>query len=252
VNYYSFHVGDYASHTRHLTLLGDLAYRRLIDHYYLTERPLPADPAECARLIGMRDQIQEVSEVLSDFFLKSDAGWINKRCEKEINKYHAKADRARSANQTRWACDPPLKSDGDQIPTKNQEPRTKKEQKPPIAPQGGENGSQASKPKTKAVTLKTFLAECGESGEAPIPEDDPVFAYAEKVGLPERFLHLAWGVFQSKYVNTSQRQSAGRGWRQKFRNAVEGNWGKLWYMNGSGWELTTAGKQAELAHGDES
>lgn len=253
MNYYSFHVGDYASHTHHLTLLGDLAYRRLLDRYYLNERALPADPGECARLIGMRDHIQEVSEVLSDFFLKSEAGWINKRCEEEISGYRAKAERARNANKTRWKSDPDLKSDADLIPTNNQEPREKKEQKPPYIPQGGnEAGAQPTEPKPKAVTLKTYLAECEKAGTAPVPEDDAVWRHADATGLPDEFLHLAWGVFESRYVDTSQRQAAGRGWRQKFRNAVEGNWFKLWYMNGSGWELTTAGKQAKLAHGGES
>lgn len=241
MNYYSFHVGDYASHTRHLTLIGDLAYRRLIDHYYLTERPLPADPAECARLIGMRDHIQDVSEVLSDFFLKSEAGWINKRCEKEINKYHSKADRARNANQARWSCDPHLKLESDQIPTNNQEPITKKEATPD--PQGGD--PSAGKPE-KSITLKTYLADCEKSGKAPIPEDDAVWKHADATGLPDEFLHLAWAKFERQYLQNGKRQKGERGWRQTFRNAVEGNWFKLWYLNGAGWTLTTAGQQTKL------
>lgn len=93
MNFYPLHIGDYASHTRHLTLMGDLAYRRLLDLYYLTERALPSDAAECARLIGMRDHIQDVSEVLSDFFLISDAGWTNLRADREIAAYYqAKAN----------------------------------------------------------------------------------------------------------------------------------------------------------------
>ncbi len=41
MNYYPFHLGDYAAHTKHLGLLEDLAYRRMIDLYYTTEKPLP-------------------------------------------------------------------------------------------------------------------------------------------------------------------------------------------------------------------
>lgn len=134
MNYYPFHIGDYSSHTRHLTLMGDLAYRRLLDIYYLTERPLPVDAAECARLIGMRDHIQDVSEVLSDFFLMSDAGWTNPRADREMVAYHAKADRARAANKSRWDAGKNLKSDvksdAVRIPTKNQEPITKNQEKP--------------------------------------------------------------------------------------------------------------------------
>ena len=135
MNYYPFHVGDYAAHTRHLSMMGDLAYRRLLDLYYLGEGPLPLDPVECARKIGMRDYINDVSEVLSDFFLKSEDGWHSKRADEEIAAYQAKAERAKSANKKRWVDKKSdsdlksdkrsdLKSDASRIPTNNQEPIT--------------------------------------------------------------------------------------------------------------------------------
>jgi len=40
MNYYPFHVGDYAAHTAHLEPMEDLAYRRMLDVYYLREEPL--------------------------------------------------------------------------------------------------------------------------------------------------------------------------------------------------------------------
>jgi uncharacterized protein YdaU (DUF1376 family) len=124
VNYFSFHIGDYATHTRHLSLMEDLAYRRMLDLYYTTEKPLP-DAAQTARLIGMRDHVEEVAAVLADFFTASEAGHTQTRCDDEIDRYHKKADSARSANQKRWGSDRLLKSDATQIPTKNQEPITK-------------------------------------------------------------------------------------------------------------------------------
>lgn len=128
MNYYQFHVGDYAVHTRHLSLLEDLAYRRLLDWYYTNEKPLPLDPSKTARLIGMPDNIKEVSDILSDFFLKSEDGYRNKRCDEEIEKYQAKADRAKHANSKRWESNSDLKSDMEsernQLPTNNQEPAT--------------------------------------------------------------------------------------------------------------------------------
>ncbi|MFZ6679738.1 YdaU family protein [Undibacterium sp. Tian12W] len=102
MNFYPFHLGDYASHTRHLSLLEDLAYRRMLDLYYTTEAALPADPEKVARLIGMREYMREVADVLSDFFVISDAGHTNSRCEEELALYRAKADRAKSANKARW------------------------------------------------------------------------------------------------------------------------------------------------------
>ena len=41
MNYYPFHLGDYAAHTAHLEPMEDLAYRRMLDAYYLREAPLP-------------------------------------------------------------------------------------------------------------------------------------------------------------------------------------------------------------------
>lgn len=78
------HIGDYSSHTGHLSLLEDLAYRRLIDRYYLSEKPLPADVGVVARQIGMRDHLDEVGFVLSEFFRPCVDGWRHERCDREI------------------------------------------------------------------------------------------------------------------------------------------------------------------------
>jgi uncharacterized protein YdaU (DUF1376 family) len=98
---YQFHIRDYLTKTRHLTLLEDLAYRRLIDTYYTEEQPLPADPARAARLIAMPDNVAEVTAVLNEFFTLEDSGWTNQRCDFEITKYHGKADSARRANKAK-------------------------------------------------------------------------------------------------------------------------------------------------------
>lgn len=151
MNYYSFHVGDYLTRTAHLTPIEDIVYRRLIDLYYLAEKPLPLDAKQCARLIRMPGNVEEVQSVLEEFFAKSDQAWINKRCDEEIARYQSKADSARKANQRRWASDTHLKSDTDsdlnsdmkrnadailtnnQEPiTNNQEPNTKKKAAPSL------------------------------------------------------------------------------------------------------------------------
>ena len=95
MHYYQFNIGDYAKATRHLTNLEDLAYRRLIELYYDTEKPLENEPKKLARLINMRENIAEIEAVLSDFFVLSEAGFYQSRIESEIEKFHAKADSAR-------------------------------------------------------------------------------------------------------------------------------------------------------------
>lgn len=99
MNFYSFHIGDYAVHTRHLSLLEDLAYRRLLDLYYTRERAFPADFAEVARLIGMRDYQTEVAAVLAEFFKLDESGWTHARCDAEIAHMQDKQAKAKASAQ---------------------------------------------------------------------------------------------------------------------------------------------------------
>ncbi|MDO4683783.1 MAG: YdaU family protein [Lautropia sp.] len=97
MNYYPFHIGDYRSHTAHLTLLQDLAYRRLLELYYLHERALPPDPALCARRIGMSMHLEEVQVVLEDFFVLGEDGYRNKRCDEILEKFISQREKAKRA-----------------------------------------------------------------------------------------------------------------------------------------------------------
>jgi uncharacterized protein YdaU (DUF1376 family) len=54
MNFFPFHIGDYAAHTRNLSLIEDLAYRRMLDAYYLAEMAFNGSAADVARSIGMR------------------------------------------------------------------------------------------------------------------------------------------------------------------------------------------------------
>lgn len=100
MNYYPFHLGDYAAHTAHLEPMEDLAYRRMLDLYYLREEALPQEPAEVARLIRMRSNVAEVEAVLREFFTNNDGdGWIHLRCEAEISKMQDKQAKARASAQ---------------------------------------------------------------------------------------------------------------------------------------------------------
>jgi len=97
MHYYQFHIGDYASHTRHLSLIEDLAYRRLLDFYYLHEQPIKQ--RDIARQIGMRDHEQDVLTVLNEFFLSTDVGFVSPRADKEIAHYHQKVEQASRAGK---------------------------------------------------------------------------------------------------------------------------------------------------------
>ena len=99
MNYYPFHLGDYAAHTGHLEPMEDLAYRRLLDQYYLREGPLPADTETTAKLVRMRSFKADVESVLNEFFTLTADGWTHGRCTQEIEKMQDKQAKARVSAQ---------------------------------------------------------------------------------------------------------------------------------------------------------
>ncbi|MEI6287187.1 MAG: YdaU family protein [Bacillota bacterium] len=121
--YYQFNIGDYASHTQRLSLLEDLAYRRLLDEYYLHERPLNTGLTSVARQIGMREHENEVQFVLESFFHLTDDGWINVRADKEIAHFKGKIEQASKAGKASAERRLNGRSTGVQ-PTNNQQPIT--------------------------------------------------------------------------------------------------------------------------------
>ena len=100
--FYQFNIGDYQSHTAHLSDIEDLAYRRLLDWYYLHEMPISTDVDEVARQIRMRSHTDSIAIVLREFFKLTDIGWINGRADIEIAKVNEKSDKARQSAKTRW------------------------------------------------------------------------------------------------------------------------------------------------------
>jgi uncharacterized protein YdaU (DUF1376 family) len=121
MNFYPFHIGDYISHTSHLSDEEDLAYRRMIDLYYQTEVPFK-DESFVARRVKTTPAIALV--LLNEFFEQQEDGWHNKRADEEIAKYRAMQEGGRKGAALRW------KKPSDSPPTlplmqtKNQEPIT--------------------------------------------------------------------------------------------------------------------------------
>lgn len=99
MNYYPFHLGDYAAHTGHLEPMEDLAYRRLLDVYYMREGALPADIQVTAKLVRLRSCAADVESVLNEFFVLTEDGWRHQRCDSEIKKMQDKQAKARASAQ---------------------------------------------------------------------------------------------------------------------------------------------------------
>jgi len=140
--YFSFNIGDYLSHTQHLELLEDLAYRRMLDWCYLHEKPLPKDQEEIAKLIRMRTHSDCIAYVLQEFFILSNDGYSNARIDSEIASFQSKSEKAKASAKARWDKNKNknkgLKDDAKAMRTQSegnakQETRNKK-QKPFIKP----------------------------------------------------------------------------------------------------------------------
>lgn len=132
MNFYPFHIGDYISHTSHLNDAEDLAYRRMIDLYYQTEKPFQ-DIHSIARKV--KSNPQTVRMLLDEFFdyNEEDKHWHNKRADEEINKFKLMSLGGKKGAAKRWGGNsPPIAPLSPThsppkhplIATKNQEPRT--------------------------------------------------------------------------------------------------------------------------------
>jgi uncharacterized protein YdaU (DUF1376 family) len=86
MHYYQFNIGDYIKNTLHLSLMEDLAYRRLLDLYYDSEQPIPNDISRLARRLRLEPQVVQI--VLDEFFTLTDEGYKNHRADLEIASYH--------------------------------------------------------------------------------------------------------------------------------------------------------------------
>jgi uncharacterized protein YdaU (DUF1376 family) len=91
--WYKFHIGDYLTHTVHLSDAEDLAYRRLLDLYYMSEKAIPLDTESVARKIRLDLDITE--SVLGEFFEKTETGYFNNRCHVEVAKYQHQVENNR-------------------------------------------------------------------------------------------------------------------------------------------------------------
>lgn len=87
MNYYERYCGDYGRDTMHLTLEEHGAYNLMLDTYYATERPLPADSESLFRICRAmsRQERASVMRVADQFFpLAEDGLRHNKRADREI------------------------------------------------------------------------------------------------------------------------------------------------------------------------
>ena len=104
MNYYEHHIGDYSQATSHLSFIEDATYSRLIRKYYATEKPIPTDVKTVQRLVNAKSKEEKnaVELVLKEFFMLTDDGWRQGRCDHEIARFKDKQAKAKRSADSRW------------------------------------------------------------------------------------------------------------------------------------------------------
>jgi uncharacterized protein YdaU (DUF1376 family) len=104
MNWYSHYIGDYSRDTGHLSLVEEGAFRRLLDCYYATEKPLHANASLLHRVCRAHtdEERAAVDRVVAEFFILGPDGYHNQRADLELSKSkHVSEKRAKSAKK-RW------------------------------------------------------------------------------------------------------------------------------------------------------
>lgn len=130
MNYCEFHLGDYAKAAGHLSLIEHGVYFGLLRKYYSGEKPLPVDVGDVQRLVGARTEEEKDATliVLREFFVLSEDGHHQARCDEEIARFRDKQEKARRSANARWSAGKSKSMgsalDGDQQSEANADERT--------------------------------------------------------------------------------------------------------------------------------
>jgi uncharacterized protein YdaU (DUF1376 family) len=94
MHYYQFNIADYRKDTTHLTPMEHYIYRTLIDWCYLDESGIPKETQSVLRRLRLGSESAILLQnVLNDFFVATEKGFIHKRIAIDIENYHAMQER---------------------------------------------------------------------------------------------------------------------------------------------------------------
>lgn len=219
MNYHRWYMGDHLANSLELSMLEEGALRRMLDHYYAQERPLPLELRRVfglARAASLEEQAA-VRCVLAAKFTAQDDGYHNARADKEIAvAQQARTNGGRGGRPTRRA----------------------------VAADGDETGSE-TRGETEAGTTSKAERATGEGGGLGHPpstnHQPPTTTHQNRGGargtrLPEDWvLPNTWGEWALKEQPTwdadhmrKQALNFRDYWTTKPENATKLNWERTW------------------------
>jgi uncharacterized protein YdaU (DUF1376 family) len=89
MNYFDLHIGDYQRKTAHLTLAQHGAYSLMLQAFYQSEKPLPADPRVLYRLLRAETGAERkaIDTVAAEFWRNDGTGLTNKKAAEVLAEY---------------------------------------------------------------------------------------------------------------------------------------------------------------------
>ncbi len=242
MHFYPHNIGDFNNATRHLTRVERSVYRDAIDLYYDSESVLTLDISKLAKrlLCHSDDEIQALKSILSEYFTMTEEGYRHERCEIEIKKYR---DNTSAKARAGIASAAKRKQNSTHVEQMNNGCATKQE-----TINKKQETINNKKEKSKEITFPEFLQICKDKNELPIPADDSIYGWADKVKLPQDMLVIAWNAFKSRtWKDAKGKEKKYSDWRKAFRQYCENpDWLDVWSINRDGeFYLTPKGKLLE-------
>lgn len=214
-NGFYFFPGDYVRDTLHLSWFEDLAYRRLMDIYYSTGKPLRNDRRYLMRTVRATEPEEQaaVDAVLKEFFTLEADGWHQNKCDRQLVKELARSDGGKKGANARWHKNNDL-GDSKSLTSHKQAnapyPTLPSTTEPPIYPPSG--GEDKKRPQRK--------------NKRPLPDgfgvSDRVRAWAEEHGFENVEEHLKWVIDEAKMKDWRYAD-----WDLLLIKAMRENWSKL-------------------------
>jgi len=221
MNYYKFHIGDWVLHTSHLTLIEEAVYRRLIDFYYTTEKPIPQETELVIRRLRLGSHADIVEQMLKEFFTLENNAWQNRRANAEIKRYNDRVNTAQvngklggRPKQKQLVKTKSVSKDNPDVTEPKPNGKLTTNHKPLTTNQEPLSSKSAVAPQNKVKADAKKGTRLSESWK---PSEDLAKAIADKEGFTAEQVAHEFYQFRNHWLGESGQKACKRSWDAAFR-----------------------------------